>query len=142
MDLQTDPDNLPIGEANYNGKITFIEWLTCPTCSVFYRDRDQWAGNLSLTANFDESDIGGAIDVIDDDGEILNDAILINDGSIEGNKFNANLQGIEFPDITGSMSGAFYGPAAEEVGGVIEYSLPSDDVDPGAVGIGWFGASR
>ena len=140
--LQTDPDNLPSGEANYQGKLTFIDWQNCSTCSVNYGDRDQFAGNLSLTANFDESDIGGAVDFIDE-GEILNDALLINDGSIEGNKFNANLQATElFPDITGSMSGAFYGPAAEEVGGVIEYSLSSDDEDPAAVGIGWFGASR
>ena len=141
--LQTDPDNLPSGEANYKGKLTFIDWENCSTCSVFYRDRDQFYGNLSLTANFDESDIGGAVDLFGDDGEMLNDALLINDGSIEGNKFKANLQATEIiPDITGSMSGAFYGPAAEEVGGVIEYSSPSDDEDPAAVGIGWFGASR
>ena len=140
--LQTDAENLPGGEATYLGRAWIDSWTDC---CVFWRDRASTKGNLSLIANFGESKISGSMDDIEYRGNasssfisVPNTNAVISEGTINGNLFNANLQGTgEMDEVSGVMSGAFYGPSAEEVGGVIKTTSTTN-----SVGIGWFGGSR
>ena len=141
--LQTDAENLPGGEATYLGRAWIDSWTDC---CVFWRDRASAKGNLSLIANFGESKINGLMDDIEYRGNasssfisVPNANAVISEGTINGNLFNANLQGTgEMDGVSGEMSGAFYGPSAEEVGGVIK----TTSTNTNSVGIGWFGGSR
>ncbi len=140
--LQTDAENLPGGEATYLGRAWIDSWTDC---CVFYRERASTKGNLSLIANFGESKISGLMDNIEYRGNasssfisVPNANAVISEGTISGNLFNANLQGTgKMDEVSGEMSGAFYGPSAEEVGGVIKTTSTTN-----SVGIGWFGGSR
>ncbi len=139
--LQTDADNLPSEPATYLGRAWIDSW---ENCCVGYSARQSTKGNLSLTADFGESTISGLIDEIEhrfhsrNSFESFPDAsAVISEGTIDGNLFNANLQGTgSIGGVSGQLSGAFYGPAAQEVGGVIK-STTTD-----SVGVGWFGGSR
>ena len=140
--LQTDVDNIPSGRATYLGKAWIDSWTDC---CLNFRDRASTKGNLSLRASFVENTIRGSIDEIEyrrNAGSsfisVPNANGVISDGTIDGNKFSANLEVTGATDeFSGEMSGAFYGPAAQEVGGVIKTTSTSN-----SVGIGWFGGSR
>ena len=143
--LQTDAENLPGGEATYLGRAWIDSWKDC---CVSYRERASTKGNLSLIANFGESKISGSMDDIEYRRNasssfisVPNANAVISEGTISGNQFNANLQGTgDMDEVSGQMSGAFYGPSAEEVGGVITTTSTTSTTT--SVGIGWFGGSR
>ena len=140
--LRTDADDLPTGRATYLGRAWIDSWKDC--CLKF-SDRESTKGSLSLTANFTNNTISGLIQDIEsrrNSGSsfisVPNASADISNGTINGNQFNANLQGTgQLEHLSGEMSGAFYGPAAEEVGGVITTTSTNN-----SVGIGWFGGSR
>ena len=141
--FQTSVENLPGVEATYRGRAWLDAWQAC---CVSFSQRESTKGNLSLTAEFGESTIQGLIDEIEYRRDassafiaVPNASTVISEGSIDGNQFSANLQGTgDMDEWSGEMSGAFYGPSAEEVGGVIKATTSNPD----RVGIGWFGGSR
>ena len=136
---RTDAANLPAGSAMYEGIVVADSHLrTDPTTT--YRERMK--GVLHLTANFDDSTLDGMILGIrvrtrnpNDDGwnewAALPDTthFEIADGQIADGQFSAVLTGVDsnsgaIPQETvsgykGGILGEFYGPGAEEVGGVL-----------------------
>ena len=139
--IQTDADNLPSEPATYLGSAWIDSW---ENCCVGFSQRQSTKGNLSLTADFGESTISGLIDEIEHRfhsresfNPVPDASAVIGEGTIDGNLFNANLQGTgSINGVSGQISGAFYGPAAQEVGGVIKATTTD------SVGVGWFGGSR
>ena len=139
---RTDAANLPAGSATYAGIVDADTYLRSNPSRTH---REDMKGNLRLTANFDGSTLDGMIFGIrvrtrnqNDDGwnewTALSDTtnFEMSDGQIVDGQFSATLTGVDSnaaaaPDETvsgyeGGILGEFYGPAAEEVGGVLNAS--------------------
>ena len=125
--------NLPSGSATYTGSMyadSFDQsypWIAA---------RDRLSGSLSLNANFTQSAITGSLSSLriqryDESAYSALPASTrfnITNGRISNGQFTASLTGTDtnaaaplrnsVRGYTGSALGAFYGPAAEEVGGV------------------------
>lgn len=116
-------------------------------------------GTLSLEANFDDGTVSGRVDDIaipswgSDSGEDEPvGAISIAATTIDKAQFTADWGGEDAnmnaaPDrtlsgFTGTMLGEFYGPAAEEVGGVLSGRRAATGTTPERFIIGGFGASQ
>ena len=156
--------SLPAGSAMYEGKVNAEAHLkTNPTRT----HRERMEGILRLTANFDDSTLDGMILGIrvrarnqNDDGwndwTALPDTTNfdIADGQMVDGQFSATLTGVDSnsnatPQETvsgyeGGILGEFYGPGAEEVGGVLNASrqdrviggvFAGRQVDPDATGL-------
>ena len=149
---RTEPGNLPTGTAVYEG-----------TMGARVYDSDEpnahsWMwGSLNLEANFDDSTVSGNMDVSTADfnqGDMVlaaGNSIGISNGMIDAGGFNADwaasgpmnaarhetMSGFE-----GTMVGEFYGPAAEEVGGVMSGHRAADGSSPGQILQGFFGGSQ
>ena len=158
---QTRPENLPAGSASYEGYMNAKIWLG-DNSEPYPDDRlNIYGRNLVLNANFDNSEI---------DGEITNlhlqmgdfsespramgtgNSIDISNGVIADSGFNADWAGVDTDPntpldetvrgFTGTMLGQFYGPAAEEVGGVMNgHRGPMGDL-PDLYFNGVFGAAQ
>ena len=135
--IRTDADSLPSGTAEYSGYFRGDSYLSTDPGNTA---RVDYAGDISLMANFDEHTLSGSVDGIrsrsrDSSGtrlpwEDLPDTtgFMIHDGQIVDGQFTASLTGMDSNanapmDMTvdgfeGGMLGEFYGPEAEEVGGV------------------------
>ena len=140
---RTETVNLPAGEASYAGRMVGGIWKSDdPEVS----SRTSVKGNLSLTADFLESTISGMIDGIETRGpdqssyQTSNEELTISGGSIADSTFTADLTGTGDEDsrYEGDVSGQFFGPAAEEVGGVLEATHTGDST----ILTGWFGGKR
>ena len=139
---RTDAANLPTGSATYAGIVDADTYLRSNPSRTH---REDMKGNLRLTANFDGSTLDGMIFGIrvrtrnqNDDGwnewTALSDTtnFEMSDGQIVDGQFSATLTGVDSnaaapADETvrgyeGGILGEFYGPAAEEVGGVLNAS--------------------
>ena len=132
--LRTDTASLPSGTAVYYGRIRADSWLKDDPSSS--PDRQRMLGDLRLTINFSDSTLDGRISRLrvrkQDVSSYSNLAdttyFVIDDGQIVNDQFTANLTGADsnvnaLNDETvdgyeGGVLGEFYGPAAEEVGGV------------------------
>ncbi|MDE0333083.1 MAG: transferrin-binding protein-like solute binding protein, partial [Nitrospinae bacterium] len=160
---QTAPENLPsTGSATYKGRFRADIWSADDHDSNTGRTRFQSSGDSSLTleANFGNGGISGRIErlVVRRPGESSDspladsNAIDISGGAITGNTFTANWAGEDTdmssaPEDTvrgfsGTMNGAFYGPAAEEVGGLMNGSRAATATTPEQIVIGGFGAQK
>ena len=130
---RTPVANLPTGTATYTGSMyadvrdQSYPWLAA---------RDRLSGNLSLNANFTQSTVSGNLSSLrirryDENAYSALPASTrfnITNGRISNGQFTASLTGTDtnaaaplrnsVRGFTGSALGAFYGPAAEEVGGV------------------------
>ena len=155
--IHTESTGLPAGTATYVG------WMHADT----YRSDDpsngqrvDVDGRLKLTADFAASTLGGRIDLLrtrsrDDDGNRLPWKDLpdttwfdISNGSIADAEFAADLTGMDggadpalvdtVQGYTGEVLGGFYGPSAEEVGGVVHASSPPH----GRVMLGYLAGER
>ena len=138
--LETHPDVLrTLGTADYEGSLFAYLY---PEDRPSRRNRRELRGDLDLRADFSGGLISGQIDAIemlgsevenpDRDWAALSDSngIAILDGSIDGSRFQASWEGRDSdaasdPDkslrgFAGGIAGAFYGPAAEELGGLID----------------------
>ena len=141
---RTDAAALPSGSASYTGVTTANTYLKSdPSRS----HQESIRGTLRLAANFDDSTLDGMILEI---GKRTRDAsgswnawsslpdttrFEVADGRIVDGQFTATLTGTDsnaaaapadtVSGYEGGMLGEFYGPAAEEVGGVLNAS--SDD---------------
>ena len=114
----TEVADLPTGTATYVGSAyADIHSATDPRGSA----RASARGRLTLNADFGASTISGAIDQMttrrpgQSNYEDITTEVTIENGMISDSQFSADLTSTGY---TGDMTGHFYGPAAEEVGGV------------------------
>ena len=133
---RTRPENLPTGSATYEGRITSRIWEGDDPGYPSGQTRVQ--GALALNADFDNSRIDGLIDGLETqpadnstsyEAMAVGNTIDISNGVIADGRFNADWAGNDtdansaledsIRDFAGTMMGEFYGPAAEEVGGVM-----------------------
>ena len=152
---RTPPTAMPAGTATYLGSASANSWPDdAPGNSVPTRQRIY--GELRLTANFANSTLDGRITGIEvrRGGESQwsdwpdTTYFSIDDGSIVDGQFTATLTGGDsnasaamdesLDGYEGNVLGEFYGPAAEEVGGV--FTATRDD-DSRAL-VGWLGGEQ
>ena len=139
---KTESDNLPTGTAAYIGRMYAELWLGTRS-----RDRARLYGSLLLSADFDVGSVTGEISnmqirtPLESGGwtsrtDVPNNRFLIEGGEIENGQFSAAVRGEGASDIRitddfefearlvqGKVIGEFYGPSAEETGGVISGSI-------------------
>ena len=150
---QTDADNLPKGTASYSG------YVYAENHPVEYENLDTRGGlrgNWRLTADFSKSTLGGDIRFASVRGP--NDSeyhflpyttyFSIANGQIVDGQFTASVAGVDsdrsapadrtLAGFEGDMLGEFYGPGAEEAGGVMRAARASDN----RVLVGSFGGKR
>ena len=157
---QTRPENLPTGSASYEGRMTSSIWLG-DNSEPYPEDRQYVYGALLLNADFDNSEVDGLIDQLylqvgdfSEPAQAMGtgNSIGISNGVIADSGFTADWTGVDadpntpldetIRDFAGTMLGQFYGPAAEEVGGVMNgHRGPMGDL-PDLYFTGAFGASQ
>lgn len=143
---RTPAAGLPSGTATYRGKVTAERQYdpsgADPESTHPYSNDVE--GDLTLTADLDGGSVQGVIDRIGVRGYYASDfepvfgaRFEIDNGRIEGDAFVADLEGSGAfaGGYTGNVHGVFYGPAAEETGGVLGATRGENDVL-----IGHFGA--
>ena len=138
---RTESANLPTGTATYMGD------MSAQTRNQRFHQtnrRNLLAGDLTLTARFDESTIDGTIDSLsirrygEDDYSPMSETthFAIENGVIDDGQFTASISGVDTDaaapladsvrGFEGGVIGEFYGPAAEEVGGNLNASRDED----------------
>ena len=156
---RTRPENLPTGSASYEGRITARVWSGDDP--GYPSGQTRFQGALALNADFDNSRIDGLIDGLETrpaDNSTSYEAIAagnsidISNGVIADSGFTADWAGMDTdansaPEdsvrgFTGSMLGQFYGPSAEEVGGVMNGRRPPAGDLPDLYFNGAFGAAQ
>ena len=138
---RTETANLPAGSATYVGGMNADTYKQYSPSSSF---RDPIWGDLSLTADFDGGTLDGTISALHTRGQ--NEAngsplsqttsFEIGNGQIANGQFEATLTGVDsnatasldesVRGYEGHVIGEFFGPAAEEVGGVFSASREED----------------
>ena len=152
---QTEPGSLPAGSAAYEGEMTAAWWDVEGDPDVSATNR-VIRGVVNLEVDFGAGTISGQADVGIPDWSADNEegydlgTIRIAETAIDEARFRADWageddrMGIEpnrtISGFTGTMLGDFYGPAAEEVGGVLSGSRAATDTMPERVITGGFGA--
>ena len=149
---RTEAANMPAGTATYYGRAHAGSWLKDEPSSNPNRQRID--GALRLTADFAGSTLDGRItDIQVRKGNESNRTdwpettyLAIDEGQIVDGQFTAKLTGMDsnanapmdesLSGYGGDVLGEFYGPAAEEVGGV--FNASRDD----RVMIGWLGGAQ
>ena len=148
---RTEAANMPAGTATYYGRARADSWLKDEPGSNPNRQRID--GALRLTADFAGSTLDGRITDIQvrKGNESSTDwpettYLAIDEGQIVDGQFTAKLTGMDsnanapmdesLSGYKGDVLGEFYGPAAEEVGGV--FNASRDD----RVMIGWLGGAQ
>ena len=131
---RTESGSLPAGSATYSGRMRADTYKqNDPSQSFRYR----MYGDLSITANFDASTLGGTISGIHVRGQSETSRsplsataqFEIGNGQIADGQFTATLTGMDSDAAVplqdtvrgyqGDVLGEFYGPEAEEIGGVL-----------------------
>ena len=154
--VRTRPENMPRGSATYSGRMRGNTWQGDDPWS-----EAQVSGNLALNADFDNSGIDGQIDGLwtntygsDSPSEPMaaGNTIDISNGVIADGRFTADWVGNDtnansaledsMRGFAGTMTGEFYGPSAEEVGGVMGGHRAAVSGTPDVNLIGGFGAIR
>ena len=155
--VRTAAENLPLASATYEGIVRAEVWSA---------DNWQWGsrtpveGNIRLEANFSEGEITGTIDALRfrargaqgfrtlPDGNTVHIAgtPIVEAGMVAewvGNSPNENAVTHEtVHGFKGTLIGEFYGPSAEEVGGVLSGRLAPTATFPEQFLIGSFGSSQ
>ena len=136
------------GQATYTGELGAHEWPTDD--AVFTQDPPvtHYKGDLGLTAIFGSGKVSGRITALksrrgNQSNDMFSDVdggLNVFNGDINGHGFSAfNLEGHgDLNGFRGSVEGAFYGPGAGEVGGV----LWAENTRRNRLLTGWFGAKR
>ena len=158
---ETGASALPGGTAQYVGSI-WGDMYDNNDPNPARSSRARTRGSFTLTADFADGSLGGRIFnlAIQENGAASSSdpfnavpnssSIRIHDGKIVDGQFTAELTGedddssVAFEDsargFDGDMVGAFYGPAAEEVGGVFNAKRDSGGLDQ--VLVGRFGGEK
>ena len=129
---RTRSEDMPQGTATYGGRFRYEAWSEDDT--VHDTSRSTFKGAVSLEANFSQGTISGTMDELESRavGEEYSDMaagnrIDIANGQIAGGQFTAEWAG-HGPEaepletvlgFEGNVLGEFYGPAAEELAGVM-----------------------
>ena len=155
---RTRPENMPTGSATYKGRMSANIWEG--DLPDYPADRTNVYGALMLNANFDSSEISGQVDefstqVVDFSAPskpmAAGNSIDISNGVIDGGRFSADWSGSGPTNVApletvsgfdGTMFGEFYGPAAEEVGGVMSGHRAGTGATPDRYFTGSFGGSQ
>ena len=126
-------ENLPMGTATYHGEFKAISWKATDRDSDL---RQRIDGTMRIVANFDMRALEGRVYRIrgtpDADGARSTwetSSFTLTNGRIVNGQFTATLTGVDSDPSTsldesvrgfmGHVLGEFYGPNAEEVGGVV-----------------------
>ena len=157
---QTRSENLPAGSATYYGRMTASVWLG-DNSEPYPEDRVYVYGALTLDADFDNSEVDGLIDQLSlqvgdfstpSEAMAAGNSIDISNGVIADSGFTADWAGVDTDvnsspydtvrGFAGTMLGQFYGPAAEEVGGVMNGHRPPTGDLPDQYFSGAFGGTQ
>ena len=142
---RTPPGAVPTtGEASYDGRMFAYSW---PSDDALLTGEAEWfKGDMTLSADFANGSIAGSIDALESRANSSSPYVAAAGGAtfnaaITGNRLTANdltgtgaLSGYE----NGSVEGAFFGPAADEVGGVLDAA----DTANNRLLMGFFGADK
>ena len=142
---RTPPRAVPTtGEASYDGRMFAYSW---PSDDALLTGEAEWfKGDMTLSADFANGSIAGSIDALESRANSSSPYVAAAGGAtfnaaITGNRLTANdltgtgaLSGYE----NGSVEGAFFGPAADEVGGVLD---AADEANNRLL-MGFFGANK
>ena len=144
------------GGATWTGRMIANAW---EHETPAFASRQQIRGDLNLTADFGQGTLGGRFSGIDwtafggSTYRSLGDGtrFAIEDGRIAGGRFTAALRGTDTDadaaladsvrGFTGGVLGEFYGPAAEEIGGVFN-ARRANTGGQDIVMHGWFGGEQ
>ena len=138
--VRTDPANMPTGSATYAGRFRADAYKQDSSSSDF---RYSVSGDLSLTTDFDGGTLEGNMSGIRTRPQggswsppSETTSFEIGNGQIAGGQFTADLTGADTDSAAalddslrgyaGNVLGEFYGPAAEEVGGVFTATRDAD----------------
>ena len=138
--VRTDPANMPTGSATYAGSIRADTYKQDNHSSDF---RYSVRGDLNLTADFDAGTLEGNVSGIDTRPQggswsslSASTSFDVGNGQIANGQFTATLTGADtngaaalvdsLRGYEGNVLGEFYGPAAEEVGGVFTATRDAD----------------
>ena len=112
------------GTATYSGRTEAHAWQPSPGQGrAGSSDSTHYRADLSLTANFGQGTVGGQATGLErrapgkSDYTSVSGTLTFGSGRIAGNTLTTTVEGLGY---TGSMEGAFYGPGAVEVGGVMQ----------------------
>ena len=129
------------GTATYSGRTGALAWQPSPgQGQADSGNATRYRADLSLTADFGQGTIGGQVTGLERraPGESgytsVPGALTFDSGRIAGNTLTATLEGLGY---SGSAEGAFYGPDAFEVGGVM-HATHTD----GRLLHGWFAGEK
>lgn len=144
-------DTLPAGSANYRGRFHARSYRGDNPANS---ERQTITGAMRLVANFDMNELSGTIDGIrsrDSSGNTdwTTSSFTITDGRIVNGQFTATLIGTDsnpnapfdysLRNFSGSLLGEFYGPDADEVGGVVSAEREASGQQHGRVLYGYLG---
>ena len=148
--------NLPMGTATYHGELDTSTWETTDPD----RDRSQLiSGTMRIVANFDMRALEGRVYRIrgrergDDVRSIWpTSSFALTNGRIVNGQFTATLTGMDSDpntpfdesvrDFMGHVLGEFYGPNAEEVGGVVSATRDVAGTADDRELVGFFGGRK
>ena len=140
-DASTDPDSYSYGHAvfgdrtaagqmpgsgtaTYSGQTEARAWQPSPgQGQAGSSNSTRYRADLSLTADFGQGTVGGQATGLErlapgeSDYTSIPGTLTFGSGRIAGNTLTTTVEGLGY---TGSMEGAFYGPGAAEVGGVMQ----------------------
>ena len=154
---RTRPENMPTGSGSYTGRMYSEVWEGDDPNHLSSLTSVR-GDNLTLSADFDSSEISGRIDGLharpNTDGQVYQqlregNSFDISNGVIANGQFRADWVGVDSnttpaeysaAGFEGTMVGEFYGPAGEEVGGSIAGQAPAVGSDPALHLAGVFGA--
>ena len=156
--MRTRPGNLPTGNATYEGRLTASWWGAEGDPNTNLNDV-HLQGALTLGVDFGDGTISGRVDTVaipswnsDSGGDEPVGAISIAGTGIDEAQFVVDWVGENSdtdaaPDrtlsgFTGTILGEFYGPAAEEVGGVLSGLRAATGTTQERYLTGNFGASQ
>ena len=143
---RTATSDMPSGTASYGGRLEAKEWMTATPGD--YESAPEYRGDFTMTADFGAGSISatasnmghrpGSSGSFDYAGYATTG--LTFEGTVSGNAIVADtISGTgAFAGYGGSAQGAFYGPQAAEVGGV----LSGENATGGTILQGWFAGRK
>ncbi len=160
--VNTMPENMPVtGSATYIGLMRSDAWDNDNPSSSTGRTRIRSLDeSMTLNVNFDDGELTGRIEAVHiewpDAADYMRladtNTIEISNGKISPNGFAADWMGVDtnpnsipretVRGFSGDMNGHFYGPAAEEIGGLMTGSRAVTASTPALTLVGAFGAKK